>query len=223
MKKKTEKNELFGIIGLGRFGSALMETLTEAGKEVIAIDRDQEKINRAAALTENAFAVDNLSRETLERVSIQNCDVVVVCIGEDVSTSILTTLTVIRMGVPRVIAKVKSEDHGSVLKVLGAEVVYPERDMGLRLANRLISPRFFEYLSLSNEIDIMEIQLTEKVEGVSVAQLDIRKKFGLNIIAVKYKDNVITEIGPQTLLHSGSLVTVIGRRENVYRFENYLQ
>lgn len=222
-KKRVQDNELFGVIGLGRFGSSLLQTLGEAGKEVIALDREPSIINAAAAYTDNAFVVNDLTRETLEKVGIQNCDVVIVCIGEDVSTSILTTLTVIRMGVPKVISKAKSEEHGSVLKVLGAEVVYPEYDMGVRLANRLLSPGIFEYISLSDDVDIMEIQLTEKLHHITVAELDIRKKFGLNIIAIKQNDVITIEIGPQTVLDQNNTITIIGKRENIQRFEEYLQ
>ena len=135
MKKK--QNIAYGVIGLGRFGMALAVMLAESGKEVIVIDRDENKIKEMRQYTEYAFVADNLSSETLREVGIQNCDVVIICIGEKVDVSILTTMSVIEMGVPRVISKALSAEQGAVLKKLGAEVVYPERDMALRLGKKL--------------------------------------------------------------------------------------
>ena len=120
MKKS---NETYGIIGLGRFGSALAKSLADDGKEIVVIDNSPEKINEASEYTDNAFIVEKLSKENLQQVGIHNCDTVIVCIGELIDKSILTTLTVIELGVKRVIAKATSEEQGSVLRTLGAEVV----------------------------------------------------------------------------------------------------
>ncbi len=127
----------FGVIGLGRFGAALAKSLAEEGKEVIVIDKDEAKVKELRYYTEYAFVADDLSMATLQEVGIQNCDVVVVCIGEKIDTSILTTMHVVDLGVPKVIAKALSPDQGAVLKKLGADVVYPERDMAIRLGKRL--------------------------------------------------------------------------------------
>ena len=106
--------------------------------------------------------------ETLEEAGIQNCDTVVVCIGEKIDTSILTTLNVVSLGVPNVIAKAISEDQGAVLEKIGAEVIYPERDMALRLAKRLLSSSVLDYISLNSNIEISEIRITQKLVGSSV-------------------------------------------------------
>ena len=222
-RKKKRNNELYGIIGLGRFGTALAQALAESGREVMVVDRDQTKINLAAAYTDNAYRIDELTKEKLETIGMQNCDVVIICIGERVDTSILTTLTVLRMGVKRVIAKAQSEEHGEVLTTLGAEVVYPEKDMAIRLANKIIAPHVLEYISLSDEVDIMEIALTEKVQNKTILELDIRKNFGLNIIAIKDGGKLTTEITPSTRLSAEDTITVIGRTEQIRKFELYLQ
>ena len=127
------------------------------------------------------------------------------------------------LGVGRVIAKARSEEQGEVLTTLGAEVVYPEKDMAIRLAHRLTAPHILEYISLSPEIDIMEIALTDKVAGKTVLELDVRKRFGLNIIAVKQEGKLSTEILPTTVLSAVDSLTVIGKTEAIHRFENYLQ
>ena len=216
------KNELYGIIGLGRFGTALAISLAKAGKEIVVVDNSEEKINEVASYADNAFLIEKLSKENLERIGLQNCDVVVVCIGEKIDVSILTTLSVIQLGVKRVISKAISEEHGSVLKTLGAEVVFPERDMAVRIAKKLLAPYVLEYISLSHDVDIMEIRLSEKIEGLTVEALDLRKKYGLNIIAVKSGGVINTDISPFTALNADDTLTVVGRKENIEKFEAYL-
>ena len=136
--KKQLKTDLYGVIGLGRFGTALVQTLAEAGKEVIAIDKNEEKVKAVRRYTDYAFVVDNLSEDALKETGMQNCGTVTVCIGEQVDISILTTMLVIKLGVPQVIAKAASVVHGEVLKHLGATVVYPEADMAVRIGKRMI-------------------------------------------------------------------------------------
>ena len=122
---KKNANSTFGIVGLGRFGTALAITLAEAGKEVIVVDQNEEKVKAMRQYTEYAFVCDNLSKATLSEVGIQNCDTVIVCIGSRIDTSILTTLNVVSLGVPHVISKATSQDQGAVLEKIGAEVVHP--------------------------------------------------------------------------------------------------
>ena len=222
-KKKRKFETLYGVIGLGRFGMALAQALAAAGREVLVVDKEQSKINQAAAFTDNAYRVDELTRENLEAIGLAECDVVIIGIGERIDTSILATLTVLRLGVKRVIAKAKSEEQGEVLTTLGAEVVYPEKDMAMRLANKLIAPHVLEYISLSEDIDIMEIALTERVSGKTVLELNLRQQFGLNIIAVEQNDRLTADVRPDMVLQAGDTIAVIGRPGQIKAFENYLQ
>ena len=135
-RSKNDKMS-YGIVGIGRFGSALATELAAAGADIVVIDSDEDKVREMRELTENAYVVANLEKKTLTETGIQNCDVAVVCIGERMDTSILTTLHLVSLGIPKVIAKASSAEHGVILEKLGAEVVYPERDMAIRLANRL--------------------------------------------------------------------------------------
>ena len=183
---KNTKSSTFGVIGLGRFGTALAMSLSEAGKDVIVVDCNEEKVRELRHYTEYAFVTDNLSKEALQEIGIQNCDTVIVCIGEKIDISILTTLNVVSLGVPHVISKAISSDHGTVLEKIGAEVVYPERDMALRLGKRLIANNnFLDFITLSNEVEIQQIPATDRIAGISIERLDIRKKYGLNIIAIE--------------------------------------
>lgn len=221
-KKKADKNELYGIIGLGRFGFALAQNLAKAGKEVIVLDKNADIIKEASTFTENAFIVPNLTQQTLEEVGIQNCDTVVVCIGDKIDVSVLTTMHLINMGIPNVISKANSSDQGMVLEKLGAKVVFPETDMAIRLANRLVSSQIMEYISLNDEIDITELRLPEHIQSLSIRNMDIRKNYNLNIIAIKKGDDISTEITPDLVLNGGDVIVIIGKNLNIKKFENSL-
>ena len=219
--KKNQNHEMamsFGIIGLGRFGAALAISLAEAQKEVIVVDRDECRVKELRQYTEHAYVAEDLNMETLQEIGIQNCDVAVVCIGEKIDVSILTTMHVLGLGVPKVIAKATSYDRGAVLKKIGAEVVYPERDMALRLAKRLISASFLDYISLDDSIEIRQIKVTDKMVGVSVEELEIRRKYSLNIIAVEHNAMTDIEIKPSYQFKSGDILVVIGKVDNINRF-----
>jgi trk system potassium uptake protein TrkA len=220
--KGKRSSELYGIIGLGRFGFALAKSLADSGRDVLVVDSDEQKIRKATAFTDNAYVVGTLTKENLEEIGVQNCDTAVVCIGERIDTSILTTLTVLQLGVRRVISKATSAEQGSILEMMGAEVVYPERDMALRVAKKLIAPHVLEYISLSDDTDISEIELTAKEGGRTIEQLNLRKRFGLNIIAVRHADKLETEIDPKRQLQKGDLLVVIGKCTNINKFEQYL-
>ncbi len=225
MKKnriKNKKTQLYAVIGLGRFGFALAQSLAKNGLDVIAIDRDRAKINAAAEFTQSAFVVDELTVDNMREAGVGEADVAVVCIGSKLDTSVLTTMNLMKLGVKRVISKATSTEQGEILSLLGAEVVYPEHDMAIRLATRLASPNVLEYISLSDQIDIAEIQLSPKVEGKTVLELNVRRNFGLNIIAISEGGEMTTDILPDTVLKAANTVTVIGKTVNVKRFEDYL-
>ena len=221
MKKNNEATS-FGIIGLGRFGTALAISLAEVGKEVIVVDRSESKVKEVRQYTEYAFVSDDLSMETLREIGLQNCDVVIVCIGEKVDISILTTMRVVELGVPKVIAKAISEEQGAVLKKIGAEVVYPERDMALRLGKRLVSRNFLDYVSLDNSVEIRQIRISDKTIGHSIEELGIRPKYNLNIIAIENDRTTNIEISPSYRLQPDDIMVVIGKVNNIDRFEESL-
>ncbi len=217
MKKKQDC--LYGVIGLGRFGTALATALAEANREVIVVDKDENKVKDMRQYTEYAFVVDNLSLETLKEIGMQNCDVVVVCIGEKVDVSILTTMSVIEMGVPHVISKALSSEQGAVLKKLGAEVVYPERDMALRLGKRLLSNNFLDYVSLCNSVEIRQFQVPDSLVGKSIEETRIRQKYRLNIIAIESGEKTTIEVMPDYRLKREDILVVIGQVSNIDAFE----
>lgn len=219
MKKKKINKEIFGIIGLGRFGFALATELAAKGYELVVVDKDEDKVNRAAEFTDNAYIVHSLTKESLMQVGIHECDTVIVGIAEQIDVCILTTLHLKRLGVKRIIVKATSEEQGDILEMMGAEVVYPERDMAIRLASRLVAPNLLEYIELSEDINIIEIEVTPKIEGQTILSLNIRKNYNLNIVAVKHNELVDTEFSPDFEFTAGDTITVIGKKENIQRFE----
>ena len=198
MARKQAEELSYGIIGLGRFGSALASTLAEAGKEIMVLDCNEEKVRQIRNFTEHAYVVKDLQKETLRETGIQNCDVVVVCIGDKVDVSILTTLNVINLGVPQVVAKANSPEQGEILEKIGAQVVYPEKDMALRLAKRLISKRVFNLFELDHNIDISEFKLTSRLAGQTVLEAQLRNRYGVNIIAISRGDG-LPRISPRII------------------------
>lgn len=212
----------YGIIGLGRFGMALATSLAEAGCEILAIDRDEDKIREIRAYTDHAYVTASLSKETLTEAGIQNCDVVIVGIGEQLDVSILTTLTVTSLGVKRVIAKATTLEQGEVLQKLGAEVVYPENDMAIRLAKKLTSGSLIEYLSLSNEIEISEIKLTDKLIGKSLIEADLRGKFSVNVIALEHGDQTEISLNPNYVFEKDDIIVIIGKGQDIRKFQEFI-
>ena len=146
-----------------------------------------------------------------------------ICIGEKVDVSVLTTMTVIKMGVPHVIAKANSREHGEVLRHLGATVVYPESDMAVRIGKRIISNNLLDYISLDNQIEIRRIQVDGGLIGKSIHEADVRRQYGVNIIAVERNHQTQVDFSPQYRFQAGDIVAVIGKGSNIDRFEQALQ
>ena len=195
MSKKNKKTS-YGIIGLGRFGYALATELIASNADIIVLDKDEEKVRSMREHTENAFVVSSLDKKTLLETGIQNCDTVIVCISEKMDVSILTTLHLKSMGVPTVIAKASSQEHGEVLEKLGAEVVYPERDMAIRIAHRLENAKTLDFVQLSERVNISKFILPDSLAGKSVSEVNFRGKFGVNIIAIENEGTVAETITP---------------------------
>lgn len=217
---KKNKNKTYGIIGIGRFGMALAIELAEAGADILVIDRDEEKIREMREYTENAFVVNNLDKKTLLDTGIQNCDVAVVCIGEHLDTSILTTLNLVGIGIPKVIAKSKSAEHGEVLEKLGADVVYPEKDMAVRLAHRLEASRVLDYVQLSERLNISKQMVPDNMVGKSIIDADVRKKYGVNIIAIENNGKLTENLRPDYIFRNGDILFLSGSRDNLNKFSD---
>lgn len=176
------------IVGLGRFGSSVAQTLYENGENVLGIDVDEDIMQEAINndLLENGVSVDATDEMTLKNLGVNNFDVAFVCIGTNIQNSILITLTLKELGIPKIIAKAINIAHGKVLSKIGAdEVVYPEIYMGKRMALREIEPNILEHVKFSEDHLLVEIKAPSKFENKTLANLKIRNKYNVNIISIK--------------------------------------
>ncbi len=220
---KSKKQETsYGIIGLGRFGYALAMELAVSDADLLVLDRDEEKIREMREHTENAYVVRGLDRKTLEECGVGNCDVVVLGISEQIDTSILTTLNLVSLGVKTVIAKASSREHGEILEKLGAEVVYPERDMAIRLAHRLETSRVLDFVQLSEKLNITKFVLPEAAVGKTVRELNLRQRLGVNIIAVENSGALEETVAPDYAFSRGDILFVSGSKDALARLSDWI-
>ncbi len=212
----------FVVIGLGRFGASVACTLARRGCDVLAIDTDDERVHAVTNEVTHAVVADATDEEAMKTLGIRNFDVAIISIGADVHSSILATLVVKELGVKYVVVKAQSELHGKVFVKLGADkIVYPERDMGVRVANSLVSSNVLELIELSPDYTIAEVLVPKKLCGHSLIELQFRTKFGMNIIAIKKGDSI--DVTPQAtdILKEGDILIVIGDNDSLERLRKY--
>ena len=211
----------YAVIGLGRFGTSVARRLHEAGQEVLGIDVSEERIDEAQLYVTHAVIADSTDEKALTSIGIRNFDCVIVAIGNDIQSSILTVMILKDLGVKKVIAKALSKLHGKVLDRIGADwIIYPERDMGERVANQLLSPNMLNYIELSKEYNIEEIMIPEKMAEKSLKELNIRAKYNVSAIAVFREGDVIISPSPDEIIHKGDLLVMIGNKEDLAEFAN---
>ncbi|MBI2874871.1 MAG: TrkA family potassium uptake protein [Firmicutes bacterium] len=216
------RKKLFTVIGLGRFGASVARTLSGLGHDVLVIDKDAERIRNIADEVTHAVEGDATDDHTLRAIGIRNFDVVIVAIGQDIQASILTALNVKDLGVGRVIAKAQNHQHGKVLSKIGVdEVIYPERDMGARVAHRLASANVLDILELAPNYSVVEIAASERMHGKSLRQLDLRVRFGVNVIAVQHEGKLNISPKADDAIVKGDVLTVMGRNEDLQRLEGF--
>lgn len=215
----------FAIIGLGRFGGSLCETLIESGQEVLAIDRDEDRINEYMNIATHAVVANAIDEMTLRSLGLRNFDHVIIAIGEDIQASILVTLMAKEMGVPNVTAKAQNEYHAKVLYKIGADrVVHPERDMGIKVAHNLVSKNILDYLELSDEYSLAEVKVTNpKFFDKNLLELNFRQKFGLNIVAIRRGERLIISPLAEELVLKNDCLLLIGADEDVDRLDAKMQ
>jgi trk system potassium uptake protein len=210
----------FAVIGLGRFGGSICRALADQGMEVMAIDNNEERVNQFAMIASHAVVGDTTDEAVLKSLGIRNFDHVIVAIGDDIQSSILTTLILKELGVKNITVKAQNDYHEKVLLKIGADtVVHPERDMGKRIAHNIVSNNVLDYLELSDQHSIVEIVASEKLDGYSLIDLDIRAKYGINIVAIKRKEEILVSPQASEVILQGDILIVIGADADINRFE----
>jgi trk system potassium uptake protein TrkA len=213
----------FAVIGLGRFGGSICRALSEEGLEVMAIDTDEDKVNEFANVASHAVVGDTTDETVLKSLGIRNFDHVIVAIGDNIQASILTTLILKELGVKDITVKATNDYHEKVLSKIGADrIVHPERDMGRRIAHKIISNNVLDYLELSDEHSIVEIVANERLHGNSIIDLDIRAKYGINIVAMKRNKDIIVSPQANEIIKKNDILIVIGADTDINRFEKRL-
>ncbi|MBU4494235.1 MAG: TrkA family potassium uptake protein [Acidobacteria bacterium] len=211
----------FAVIGLGSFGFNVAKTLFEKGAEVMALDKNKERLKDLQGFASHAVSMDAAVKENLEALGIQDMDVVVVSLGHDMEASILTVLYLAELGVERIIAKALTEDHAKILEAVGAtEIIFPEKDMAVRTALKLNNPNILEYLPLGPNIGIQEIAPSEKFIGKSLKELDIRRRYGVQIIAVRelIPEETTFVPGADFVIKDSDVLVIMGDDKSLAKF-----
>ncbi len=213
-------NRQFAVIGLGRFGRAVSMTLHNLGYEVLGVDSDERRVNQALndEIVAHALTLDSTDANMLKDAGLFEFDTAIVAIGNFVQESVITTLNLKEGGVPHVVAKASSDIHGKLLKRVGADhVVYPEHEMGCELARSLTRPGILERFELDPDNSIVELVVPEEFDGKTIADLDLRKRFGLNLLAVCQDGKFEINPSPVSRLQKGWLMVVIGSNKCIDR------
>lgn len=211
----------YAVIGLGRFGTSIARRLHEAGQEVLGIDLDEESVEGAELFVTHAVVADSTEEKALTSLGITNFDCVIVAIGDDIQSSILTVMLLKNLGVKKIIAKALSKRQGQVLEAIGAHwVIYPERDMGERVANQLLSPNMLNYIELSKTYNIEEVMIPSQMVGKNLKEFDLRAKFNVSVIAIVRSDDIIISPSPEELLQEEDVLLTIGKRKDLTKFSS---
>ncbi|MGP1407406.1 potassium channel family protein [Selenomonas sp.] len=206
------------LIGLGRFGRYIARKLHDMQHDVLAVDHDEDRVNRILPLVTNALIADSTNADFLQSLGIPNFDVCIVAIGDDFQSSLETTSLLKEFGARYVIARASRDIHEKFLLRNGAdEAVYPERQLALWTAIRCGSNHILDYFPLSDEYAIYEVSVPQAWEGKSIGELDVRRRHRLNILGIKADGRIDLNISAQTILTANAAVLVAGRKEDVTR------
>ena len=227
----------FAVIGLGVFGTSIARNLMKEGMEVIAIDTSEQNIEAIKNNVTQAAILDSTKEEALQAIDIGNIDCAIIAIGEDMESSVMTALLLKKFEVPRIVARANSEAHRQILSLIGVnEIVSPEEDMGIRLARRLSSTHILHHLDVSEEHTIAEIIVGESFIGKTIRDLNLRSRFGVNIVGIKKKISHVTEIGenvfvekyvdfpsPDDIIEEEDVLVMVGSERAISEFERYVE
>ena len=210
------KDKQYLVIGCGRFGSSVAKKMCQLGNDVIVIDKDEDSINNIAELVTHTAIVDVTEERDLKSIGLGNFDVVIVAISSDVRASIMATVMAKEMGVPKVVCKAKDELQAKVLYKIGADkVVFPERDMGIRLAYNLASENILDQINLDPEYSIMEIVTPQNWVGKTIIELNLRAKYDITVLAVKTQSGLKVMPSPNYKMQEKNILIIIGNTDKI--------
>jgi len=214
------KTKQYVVVGCGRFGSSVAKTLYKMGHDVLAIDSSEEIIQHISDEVTHAVQADATDENTLKSLGLRNFDVAITTIGSDIQSSIMATLMLKELGVKYVVAKAHNEIHAKLLLKIGADrVVFPERDMGMRVAHNLVSTNILDYIELSPDYSIMEVTASDEWIGKTLIDLNIRSKYGINVMAIKHGNEINVSPMAMDRIESGDVLVVIGQNKCLKKLE----
>ncbi|KUK73859.1 MAG: Potassium uptake protein, integral membrane component, KtrA [Clostridiales bacterium 38_11] len=210
----------FVVIGCGRFGSSVAKTLCKLGYDVLAIDKDPDKVQEIAEYVTHAVQADANDENALRTIGIRNFDVAVVTIGSDIQASIMGTLLVQELGIKKVISKAQNELHAKVLYKIGAhKVIFPERDMGIRVAHNLVSSNILDVIEFAPDYSIIEVVAKEEWADKSLKELKLPNEFGVSVMAIKSGDDLNISPYAEDIIRRGDTLIVIGDNNSLKKLE----
>ncbi len=214
----------FVVFGLGRFGRSVATTLVESGCNVLVVDSNQEKIQQMADIATLAVKGDVADAEMLQSLGLSNFDGAIIAIGENLEASVMVTILAKEMGIPYVMAKAQNDLHAKVLKKVGVDqVVFPEKETGIRVAHNLVMGNFFNAIELSSNFSIMELDVPKEWDGHTIKELNIRVKYNLNVIGIKKKGEMDINPSPDEKLSKEDSLIVIGENDSLNRIKERLK
>lgn len=203
-------NKTYAVFGLGRYGRAVAKELVDNGIEVLAVDMQQSIVNDAAAYLPICKCADVTDGEVIAQLGVAEIDTVIICMASNLEASVMAVTLCKEAGVKTVIAKCANEMHQKILRRIGAdEVVFPEKESGIRLAKNLLSSGFIDMISLSKDVSMVEINVKKEWVGKNLVELNLRKKYGFNVVAVKKGEEVNVNINPEEALGEEETLIVI--------------
>ena len=224
------KRRQFGVIGLGRFGSAMATTLAELGHDVIGVDGDEARVHELADVVTHALQIDATDEKALRAAGIQDVDVAVVSIGENIESSLLVVMQLRELGIKTIVAKAVTPLHGKILEKLGvSRVIFPEREMAMRVAHSLVMPNVIDYIELSREFSIVELPAPAQFVGKTLKQLELRPRLGLTLVAIKRRDDsterVVTNIAPSAdeKIRANDVLAILGSTDRLNHLDELLR
>lgn len=210
------KSNSYLVFGLGRFGSSLARSLCEQGQQVMAVDSSEELVQDIAPFVTEAVQLNATDEAALASLEVSSFDGAVVSIGENVRDSVLICVLLKEMGIPYLIAKANDELHAKVLRKIGVDkVVFPERDMGERVARSIVTPGVLDLMQLSDDFQIVEIRLPEKWAGNTLIGLNVRRRYGISILAVHRNESYMVSPSADMQLEEGDTLLVLGKTEDI--------
>jgi len=217
------KSKQFIVIGLGKFGQSVAKTLFDMGYDVLAVDDDESIVQEIADSVTHAVAMDATDEYALRTLGIRNFDIAVVSIGTNIQSSIMVTLNLKEAGIKKVVAKATNDMHAKLLTKIGADrVILPEMDMGIRVAHNLVSANILDFIELSHDYSIVEVTAPSQWMGKDIKTLDVRAKYGINIMAIKSDDDI--NISPRATdeIREGDVLVIIGSINDLSKIESLI-